>query len=129
MRSSAKFGCYQFPQQFMRSSQFKAYKPEQTANRHQYTYEIKFCDLSFFLLSETVLHLACLSTCCKATIPWKDAAPVPVCWSSYSSSSKKDFSTLQSMATHASRECHSSRLTEARQADLRTTGSGLLDLT
>lgn len=40
IRSSAKSGCYQFPQQFRRNSQLKVQKPEQTANRNQHIYEI-----------------------------------------------------------------------------------------
>lgn len=54
---------------------------------------------------------------------------MPICWSTYSSSWKTDFSALQSTAIHASRQCHSSSPTEATQADLHKPGSGRLELT
>lgn len=70
MRSSAKSGCYQFPQQFRRNSQLKVQKPEQAANRNQHIYEIGLVICLVFLVSQTILHLACLLICCKATPPW-----------------------------------------------------------
>lgn len=38
-----------------------------------------FGDLSFFLVSQTILPPACLLICCKATPPWKDATPTFPC--------------------------------------------------
>lgn len=129
MRSRAKFGCYQFPQEFMRSSQLKVCLQSAPVSRHQHISEISsvICPFSWRP------RLSCIQPA-----SWPAAKPpflgrmllhIPICWSTYSSSWKKDFSALQSTAIHASRQCHSSSPTEATQADLRKPGSGRLELT
>lgn len=91
-----RIGCYPFPQQLTRSSQLPVWKPEQIANRCQHVYETSLAICLFFLASQTVLPLDLLQShpplqrCCS-TLPRAG------------SSQKKDFSALQSTATHGSR--------------------------